>query len=403
MSPLKPYPGYKESGVDWLGAIPSGWKLKRVGDCTTVINGFPFDAKLFGSEGYPLIRIRDLDASETAVRFGGSDVPAARVTAADLLIGMDGDFNVGRWRGAEPALLNQRMMALRGDADLLRLLEHALPNPLRRINDLTYATTVKHLAASQVEAIRVALPATAQELKALVAYLERETAEVDDFIAQQEELIELLSERRAAVLLSSTIWVEGAVRSTLGRFLRKEVRPTLGAEVVTAFRDGQVTARSNRREEGFTMSEADGGYQGVKAGDLVFHGLDGFAGAVGVSDSTGRCSPVYHVCSTSPAADVEFVALYLRALGAAGLLEAYAWSVRQRSVDYRNWAIFSKLPVSLPPIDAQREQVLAMNTAFVEIDGAIADAREAIALSRERRAALVLAAVTGKIDVRAAA
>jgi type I restriction enzyme S subunit len=151
------------------------------------------------------------------------------------------------------------------------------------------------------------------------------------------------------------------------------------------------------------MSEADGGYQGVKAGDLVFHGLDGFAGAVGVSDSTGRCSPVYHVCSTSPAADVEFVALYLRALGAAGLLEAYAWSVRQRSVDYRNWAIFSKLPVSLPPIDAQREQVLAMNTAFVEIDGAIADAREAIALSRERRAALVLAAVTGKIDVRAAA
>ena len=64
-------------------------------------------------------------------------------------------------------------------------------------------------------------------------------------------------------------------------------------DVITAFRDGQVTLRTNRRTEGFTNSLKEIGYQGVRKGDLVIHAMDGFAGAIGVSDSDGKCSPVY--------------------------------------------------------------------------------------------------------------
>lgn len=62
----------------------------------------------------------------------------------------------------------------------------------------------------------------------------------------------------------------------------KAARPVSdNAEVVTCFRDGQVTLRKNRRTSGFTESLKEIGYQGIAKGDLVIHVMDAFAGAVG--------------------------------------------------------------------------------------------------------------------------
>ena len=55
-------------------------------------------------------------------------------------------------------------------------------------------------------------------------------------------------------------------------------------EIVTCFRDGEVTLRSNRRTEGFTNALKEHGYQGIRKGDLVIHAMDAFAGAIGVSE-----------------------------------------------------------------------------------------------------------------------
>ena len=74
------------------------------------------------------------------------------------------------------------------------------------------------------------------------------------------------------------------------QYLQKQTKEDDG--VITCFRDGEVTLRSNRREEGFTISEKEIGYQGIDIGDLVVHGMDGFAGAIGISDSRGKASPV---------------------------------------------------------------------------------------------------------------
>ena len=68
-------------------------------------------------------------------------------------------------------------------------------------------------------------------------------------------------------------------------------------DVVTCFRDGEVILRSERRTEGFTMSDKEIGYQGINKGDIVIHGMDGFAGSMGISKSTGKGSPVLIVCN----------------------------------------------------------------------------------------------------------
>ena len=94
------------------------------------------------------------------------------------------------------------------------------------------------------------------------------------------------------------------------RYMQKPVRDDDG--VITCFRDGEVTLRSNRREDGFTMSDKEIGYQGIDIGDLVVHGMDGFAGAIGISDSRGKASPVLNVLDTNQ--NKRYIMYYLRSM-----------------------------------------------------------------------------------------
>ncbi|HLX77424.1 MAG TPA: restriction endonuclease subunit S, partial [Acidimicrobiales bacterium] len=171
----------------------------------------------------------------------------------------------------------------------------------------------------------------------------------------------------------------------LRRVLKKAERPVPdGSEIVTAYRSGRVTLRSATREEGYTLSEAETGYQGVERGDLVFHALDGFAGAVGVSDATGRCTPVYHVCEPVLGDDPRFIAYSLRAMGSTGFLAVQAGNVRQRSVDFRAWDAFAQIPFPRPPFSRQREIAGLLDAETARIDALVENKQRMIGLLRER-------------------
>ena len=239
------------------------------------------------------------------------------------------------------------------------------------------------------------------EQRQIAEYLDQETGKIDELITKQEQLVERLAERLSSLLILSTHepnlpW-KGRLRQVLAKLDRSAAA---GAETVTAFRDGQVTRRSLRREDGYTFSSGDEGYQGVVAGDLVFHGLDGFAGAVGIAEETGACSPVYHVTKAKGENSLAYIALLLRALGATGFLATQAGNVRQRSVDFRNWTVFARLPIALPEPVEQLRIVGQFRVAQTRTSVLASRSIEMVALLRERRAALISAAVTGKIDVR---
>src|ERR1700722_12487604 len=135
------YPSYKNSGVEWIGEVPVDWNIVPLKNVARVVNGYPFNSELFDqSEGHPLIRIRDLNSSTCEAFYKGEFIETAEITSRDVLVGMDGDFNVGRWVGMGRALLNQRMCCIRGNTSVIsHLLEYALPFPLRAINDITYS------------------------------------------------------------------------------------------------------------------------------------------------------------------------------------------------------------------------------------------------------------------------
>ena len=121
---------------------------------------------------------------------------------------------------------------------------------------------------------------------------------------------------------------------------KRPVRDT--DEVITCFRDGEVVLRSERRTEGFTMSDKEIGYQGINEGDIVIHGMDGFAGAMGISKSTGKGSPVLIVCTPKYDAIPEYLIYYLRTLAMTDVFIALATGIRERSCDLR-WNKISDL------------------------------------------------------------
>lgn len=142
-------------------------------------------------------------------------------------------------------------------------------------------------------------------------------------------------------------------------------------EIITCFRDGEVILRKLRREDGFTMSDKEIGYQGINVGDIVIHGMDGFAGAIGVSKSRGKGTPVYVVCTTKDNSNNSYIVYYLRTLAQNNVFLALATGIRERSCDLK-WNKISVLPFLLPPISEQKAIADFLDKKCGEIDELVA-------------------------------
>lgn len=180
---------------------------------------------------------------------------------------------------------------------------------------------------------------------------------------------------------------------------KRAVRPT--DEIVTCFRDGQVTLRRNRRTEGYTNSLKEIGYQGVRKGDLVIHNMDAFAGAIGVSDSDGKGTPVYSCC-TAIRNDINqyYYCYLLRYLARNGFILSLAKGIRERSTDFR-FADFKELYLPVPSIREQDAIVSYINTQCAKIDEAIAQQQKMIDLLNERKQIIINNAVTKGLNPNA--
>lgn len=171
--------------------------------------------------------------------------------------------------------------------------------------------------------------------------------------------------------------------------------PSSDDQVVTCFRDGEVTLRSERREEGFTISEKEIGYQGVKKGDLVVHGMDGFAGAIGISKFDGKGSPILNVLDSY--SNKQFLAYYLRAAAFKGYFLATATGIRVRSCDLR-WPKLAKMPILLPPLASQQAIADYLDSKCSQIDQLTDNIKQQIASLSEYKKALITQAVTKGLD-----
>ena len=168
-------------------------------------------------------------------------------------------------------------------------------------------------------------------------------------------------------------------------------------EVVTCFRDGVVTLRKNRRETGFTNSIKEHGYQQIRPGDLVVHEMDGFEGAIGISDSKGKSTPVYTVIEPDQRVDLRYINYLLREMSKTGKIESLARSIRERTTDFR-WNMWSEIHFPFPPIEEQQLISRYLDKKTEQIDSLVKKIQKKIELLKEQRTSLINQCVTKGLD-----
>lgn len=184
--------------------IPNdSWKVVKLGQYVKILNGYPFDSSRFTNSNentYPLIRIRDVVRGYTET-FTDEDCPDEyKIKKGEILIGMDGDFNISRWK-SDFGLINQRVCKISTVSKDLdeKFLFYYLPIPLKLINDATPSVTVKHLSSTSLQELHFPLPTLAEQQR-VVNRIELMFAKLDEAKERAQNVVDGFETRKAAIL-----------------------------------------------------------------------------------------------------------------------------------------------------------------------------------------------------------
>lgn len=423
----------KDSGISWLGEYPSDWELKKIKYC--------LQERVEKNNPVRTTEILSLTAKQGVIPYdqkeGGGNKPKEDVSAYRLAYPGD--------------IVMNSMNILSGSVGLSQYFGCVSPvyymlRPWKAIEDVRYynyifQTTmfqrslfglgngilIKESGNGKLNTIRMRIPmdkfgglfipvASIDEQHRIADFLDAKCAEIDALTADIQTQIDTLEQYKRSIITetvtkglnpnaemkdSGVQWIGNmpahwdVIRGKyILRYMQKPVREDDG--VITCFRDGEVTLRSNRREDGFTMSDKEIGYQGIDVGDLVVHGMDGFAGSIGISDSRGKASPVLNVLETDQ--NKRYIMYYLRSMAYSDVFLALATGIRVRSCDLR-WNKLAELSYPVPPLNEQNVIVKHIDSVLSKADAVIADKKAQLATLDEYKKSLIFEYVTGKKEV----
>ena len=168
--------------------------LAKLTDICDIQYGYAFDSAQFSeTEGIPLVRIRDVVRGFSETRTTESFPEEYLVHDGDILIGMDGEFNIARWHGGTAAL-NQRVCRLLPKKVKTGYIFHFMPSALKAIEDKTPFVTVKHLSAKELNRIMVPIPEPDEQIR--IGTILNKVREIIDFRQRQLRILDTLIKAR---------------------------------------------------------------------------------------------------------------------------------------------------------------------------------------------------------------
>ncbi len=151
--------------------------MAKLTDVCDIQYGYAFDSGCFTDDSsYPqLVRIRDVKRGFSETFYNGEYPEDYVLSAGDLLVGMDGEFNIARWK-VDGALLNQRVCKIvaRPDTDE-EYLRFVLGKELKAIEDRTSFATVKHLSAKELNKLELDMPKYEEQVQRSTVLSQLET------------------------------------------------------------------------------------------------------------------------------------------------------------------------------------------------------------------------------------
>lgn len=411
----------KDSGIEWIGEIPQAW------DEHPIYYYFAErkNKNIFGQEqnllslSYGKIIRKDINSTEGLLpeNYNGYNI----VHAGDIVMRLTDLQNDQRSLRTglvyEKGIVTSAYVTLRPKMDLDSRYFHYLLHTFDVLKAFyNMGNGVRQgLNFAQLSKCKLIAPPLAEQER-IAEFLDAKCAEVDALAGEIKEQIATLEEYKRSVIteavtkgLDTSVPMKDSGIEWIGeipqawdlrkgkyvlQYLQKPVR--IDDEVITCFRDGQVTLRGNRREDGFTMADKEIGYQGIDEGDLVVHGMDGFAGAIGISDCRGKASPVLNVLDTRQ--NKRYVMFYLRSLAYRDVFLALSTGIRVRSCDLR-WNKLAELFYLIPPLAEQEQIVAKIDEMLAKVDALIAEKQNQLATLEEYKKSVIFEYVTGKKEV----
>lgn len=386
---------------------PDDWREVSVADAVAMLPGFAFKSENFvtGTDaGLPLIRIRDLDQTNTATRYVGDYDEAFAVQDGDILVGMDGAFEAVRWRGGE-ALLNQRVLKLsaaRPDAIDESYLFYRVQPALSELEQTIGGTTVKHLSTKDLKRLTWQLPPLDEQRR--IAEVLRS---VDEAIASARRVLVQASaakaaERRdafgasAAASLEPGLLQQGWRATRFGAlFSERKEKGVAGLPVASVSIEQGLVLRADLDRRVMSNLPAEG-HSLVRTNDLAYNMMRMWQGACGIAAADCLVSPAYVVLTPGPDLYPRFAHHLLRSEPVIVLLHAYSQGIVDDRLRLYPQA-FGQIPINLPPLFIQRE-IAELLDAYGEFEAAAVKELEA---TEAMRAALMSDLLSGRVRVPA--
>lgn len=408
----------KNSGISWMGEIPQEWQ------CIKGKYILQYISKPTRPDDGVITCFRDGEVTlrsnrrEDGFTMADKECGYQGIDVGDLVVhGMDGfagAIGISDSRGKASPVLN----VLETEQDKKYIMYYLRSMAYSDVF-LAMATGIRvrscDLRWNKLANLEYLVPPI-NEQKLIATYLDHRCAEIDTAIQEIQAQIEILEQLKRSTVIecvtsglnpdvamkdSGTQWI-GQIPShwecIRGKYILQYVSKPIREDdgVITCFRDGEVTLRSNRREDGFTMADKECGYQGIDVGDLVVHGMDGFAGAIGISDSRGKASPVLNVLETEQ--NNRYIMYFLRSMAYGDVFLAMATGIRVRSCDLR-WNKLAELFYPVPPIEEQNAIVEHIDRVINDTNAIIKDKKEQIAVLEAYKKSIIFEYVTGKKEV----
>jgi type I restriction enzyme, S subunit len=438
---FKPYPSYKDSGVEWVREIPAHWAVAPVCARYEVALGKMLDAKRVTGE-FSGQYLRNIDVQWDRVNI--QDLPEMdfpprereryMVRSGDLLVCEGGE--VGRtaiWRGEIDECFYQKALHRvrpRSEREAPRFFYYLMSMVASRgvFAAIGNQNTIDHLTAVQLKHYRFPF-APEEEQRAIAAFLDRETARIDTLVTKKERLIELLQEQRTALITravtkgldpnipmknSGVEWLGaipahwGVNRTKFAARLRSGHTPSrqhpeywqdctipwFGLADVWQIRDGRIECVYETTEKISELGLANSAARLLPMGTVILSRTAsvGFSAVLGVDMATTQ-DFVNWVCG--PTLRPEYLLYVFRSM---------EHEFRRLTMGSTHQTIYMPdvggFSTPIPPLPEQDQVVAVIRKETVRIDALVAKVGDAIDRLSELRAALICAAVTGKIDVR---
>lgn len=452
MGHYKPYPAYKDSGVEWLGQVPEHWQIKRLKHIANVQTGV---AKGKDNEGkdtieVPYLRVANVQDGYlslddvTTIEIPREDLERYSLQPGDVLMNEGGDFDkLGRgsvWQGEiEPCIHQNHVFAVRPTAvppEWLNAFTGSLAAQFYFMGRAKQSTNLASISSSNIMELPVVMPPAA-EIELLLAHIDRETARIDALVAKKTRFTELLREKRQALITHAVTkgldpnvkmkdtgveWLGqvpehwetmSLARVTVARCdgpfgsaIKSENYTDSGVRVIRLqnigigeFKDGDQAFLSPEYR-----TEVIGHSHDVEPGDLLIAGLGDENNPLGrtcvAPSSLGDAivkADCYRFRTDRSRALPAFLALQLSATARVECGFISTGSTRERL----NLGLAASRVIALPPsTDEQSAIVERASMATARLDALLSKTERSIELLKERRAALITAAVTGQIDLR---